>query len=366
MKRQLILEDGTIFVGEAIGSEKETTGEIIFNTSMTGYQEIISDPSNYGQIIAFGFPQIGNYGINRDDFESIDPVIKGVIVKEAADFPSNWRSNMSFGEFLKAKDIPGITGIDTRKLIRLIRTKGTMKGVICGFGESIETHLSRLHAIESLADQVKQVSTVKPFPAPGRGSSVIVMDFGLKHGILRELTKRGCDVTVVPYNTSAKEILSLQPDGLILSNGPGNPEDVPEAVETIRSIQGKVPLFGIGLGHQLFALANDCKTQKMFTGHRGGSYPVKDIETGRVIFTSQNHGYEVVTDSVDESKLSITHVQLNDGSNEGLAHKEHSAFSVQFEPEAAPGSEDAKYLFDQFLKLMDVNKRKADDHAKKN
>ncbi|MBD8003958.1 carbamoyl phosphate synthase small subunit [Bacillus norwichensis] len=366
MKRQLILEDGTVFIGEAIGSEKETTGEIIFNTSMTGYQEIISDPSNYGQIIVFGFPQIGNYGINRDDFESIQPVIKGVVVKEAADYPSNWRSNISFGEFLQAKDIPGITGIDTRKLIRIIRSKGTMKGVICGFGESIETHLSRLHAVESLPDQVKQVSTVKPFPAPGRGNSVIVIDLGLKHGLLRELTKRGCDVTVVPYKTSAEEILSLQPDGVILSNGPGNPENVPEAVETIREIQGKVPLFGIGLGHQLFALANGCKTKKMFVGHRGGSYPVKDLETGKVVFTSQNHGYEVDKESVDGNDLTITHIELNEGTIEGLSHQKYLAFSVQFEPEGAPGSEDAKYLFDQFLKLMDENKRKADDHAEKN
>ncbi|MFD1705821.1 carbamoyl phosphate synthase small subunit [Siminovitchia sediminis] len=366
MKRQLILEDGTIFVGEAIGSEKETTGEMIFNTSMTGYQEIISDPSNYGQIIVFGFPQIGNYGINRDDFESIQPVIKGVIIREAADYPSNWRSNMSLGEFLEAKDIPGITGIDTRKLIRLIRTKGAMKGVMCGFGESVETHLSRLQAVEHLPDQVKQVSTIKPFPAPGRGSNVIVVDFGLKHGVLRELTKRGCDVKVVPYRSSADEILTLQPDGVILSNGPGNPEHVPEATEMIADIQGKVPLFAIGLGHQLFALANGCQTQKMFVGHRGGSYPVKDLATGKVVFTSQNHGYEVVKDSVNESKMMITHTELNSGSIEGLSHRNYAAFSVQFDPEGAPGSEDAKYLFDQFLKVMEDHKRKADDHAEKN
>ena len=366
MKRQLILEDGTIFIGEAIGSEKETTGEIIFNTSMMGYQEAISDPSNYGQMIVFSFPQIGNYGINRDDFESIQPVIKGIIVKEAAEFPSNWRSNMSLNDFLKAKDIPGIAGIDTRKLVRLIRTKGTMKGVLCGFGESIETHLSRLHAVEILADKVKQVSTVKPYPAPGRGKNVVVIDFGLKHSLLRELTKRGCDVTVVPFKTSADEILSLHPDGVLLSNGPGNPLHVPEAVETIRTLQEHVPVFGIGLGHQLFALANGCQTEKMFAGHRGSSYPVKDVETGKVVFTSQNHGFEVVSGSVDENSLSVTHVELNGGSIEGLAHKEFPSFSVQFEPEGSPGSEDAKYLFDKFLTIMDEQKRKADDHAKKN
>lgn len=366
MKRQLILEDGTIFIGEAIGSEKETTGEIIFNTGMTGYQEAISDPSNYGQMIVFSFPQIGNYGINRDDFESIQPVIKGIVVKEAAEYPSNWRSNMSLNEFLKAKDISGITGIDTRKLVRLLRSKGTMKGVLCGFGEDKETHLSRLHAVEILADKVKQVSTVKSFPAPGRGSSVVVIDLGLKHSLLRELTKRGCDVTVVPYNTSAEEIISLYPDGVVLSNGPGNPLHVPEAVDTIRTLQEHVPLFGIGLGHQLFALANGCKTTKMFVGHRGSSYPVKDLKTGKVVFTSQNHGFEVIKESVDENTLTITHLELNGGSIEGLEHSVFPSFSVQFEPEGSPGSDDAREIFDQFITIMDEQKRKADDHAKKN
>ncbi|MFS0643555.1 carbamoyl phosphate synthase small subunit [Siminovitchia sp. 179-K 8D1 HS] len=366
MKRQLILEDGTTFIGEAIGSEKETTGEVIFHTGMTGYQEIMTDPSNYGQIVAFSYPLIGNYGINRDDFETILPVVKAVIVKEAAEQPSNWRSNMSIHEFLKLKNIPGIAGIDTRKLIRIIRANGPMKGVICGFGEKVETRLSRLQAMETLADQVKQVSTVKPYPVPGRGCNVVVMDLGLKHGILRELTERGCDVTVVPHHTEADEILSMQPDGVLLSNGPGNPLHIQDLTETVRAIQGKIPIFGIGLGHQLFALANNCQTEKMKVGHRGSSYPVKELQTGKIIFTSQNHGYEVVKKSIDENVLSVTHEEINGGSVEGLAHKLFPAFSVQFEPEASPGSEDAKYVFDQFLAIMETNKREVDGHAKKN
>lgn len=366
MKRQLILEDGTVFTGKAFGSTKEATGEIVFNTSMSGYQEVISDPSNHGQIVAFSFPQIGNYGINRDDFESIQPVIKGVIVKEAAEFPSNWRCDISLDEFLKQKDIPGLAGIDTRKLVRLLRSKGTMKGIICRFEEDKEEVLSRLKALELPADKVRRVSTTKPFPSPGRGNRVVAIDFGIKHGILRELTKRGCDVTVVPYNTPANEILSLKPDGVLLSNGPGDPAHVTEAIETIQNIQQELPLFGIGLGHQLFALANGCRTEKMKVGHRGASYPVKELNTGKVIFTSQNHGYEVMADSIDEQVLEQTYIAINGNSIEGLSHRTYPAFSVQFEPEASPGSDDAKYIFDRFITIMSENKGKVDNYAEKN
>jgi carbamoyl-phosphate synthase small subunit len=366
MKRQLILEDGTTFIGKAIGSEKEAIGEIICNTSMTGYQEILTDPSNYGQMVVFSFPLIGNCGINRDDYEAIQPAVKAVIVKEAAEKPSNWRSSMSFNEFLKLKNIPGISGIDTRKLIRKIRSSGPMKGIICGFGEKIETHMSRLQAMETLADQVKQASTIKSYPVPGRWPKVVVIDLGLKHGILRELTKRGCDVTVVPYHAPADDILALHPDGVLLSNGPGNPLAVQALTATIRAIQERIPLFAIGLGHQLFALANGCQTKKMTAGHRGSSYPVRDLKTGKIIFTSQNHGHEVVKETIDRDMLTVTHEEINGGSIEGLAHKTCPAFSVQFNPEASPGSEDAKYMFDQFLAMMETNKRKVDGHAEKN
>ncbi|MCJ8006202.1 carbamoyl phosphate synthase small subunit [Lederbergia wuyishanensis] len=364
MKRKLVLEDGTIFVGEAFGSEVDSIGEVVFHTGMAGYQEVISDPSNYGQIITFSYPLIGNYGINRDDFESIQPVIKGVVVKEASEFPSNWRSNMSLDEFLKLKNIPGIAGIDTRMLTRLIRDKGTLKGAICGSEEDTDAILSQLRFDNHSHNAVKKVSVTKPFPSPGRGNSVVVMDFGVKHGILRELTERGCDIKVVPYHTSAEEIISLKPDGVLLSNGPGNPQDIQEVCEIIKEIQQHFPLFGIGLGHQLFALANGCKIEKMVSGHRGSSYPVKELESGKIIFTSQNHGYEVVESSIDSEVLTITHKALNGGSIEGIKHNQFPAFSLQYEPEASPGSEDGKKAFDQFLKIMNEQNGRVEQHAK--
>ncbi|MBS4203849.1 carbamoyl phosphate synthase small subunit [Lederbergia citrea] len=363
MKRKLILEDGTTLIGTAFGSERETSGEVVFNTSMTGYQEAISDPSNYGQILTFSYPLIGNYGINRDDFESIQPVIKGIIAKEVCDFPSNWRSSMSLSEFLKLKNIPGISGIDTRMLTRLIRNKGILKGAICSADENTGDVLARLRAMIPSVDAVKQVSTAKPYPSPGRGKNVVVVDLGLKHGILRELTNRGCDVTVVPYHTQAEEILTLSPDGVLLSNGPGNPEHVLEVCEMIKVIQREVALFGIGLGHQLFALANGCRIEKMLFGHRGSSYPVKDLTTGKIIFTAQNHGYEVTEGSVDSATLSVTHRALNGGSIEGLVHQIFPAFSLQYEPEASPGSEDGKQAFDRFIDIMNEQDGKVEQHA---
>ncbi|MBS4193920.1 carbamoyl phosphate synthase small subunit [Lederbergia citri] len=364
MKRKLVLEDGTVFVGEAFGSEIDSFGEVVFHTGMTGYQEVISDPSNYGQIITFSYPLIGNYGINRDDFESIQPVIKGVIVKEASDFPSNWRSNMSLSEFLQLKNIPGIAGIDTRMLTRLIRDKGTLKGTICGFEENTESILAQLQSDTHSENLVSKVSVTKPFPSPGRGKSVVVVDFGVKHGILRELTERGCDIKVVPYHTSAEEIISIKPDGVLLSNGPGNPEHIQEVCKMIQEVQRHFPLFGIGLGHQLFALANGCKIEKMVSGHRGSSYPVQELESGKIIFTSQNHGYEVVESTIDPSVLKITHKALNGGSIEGIKHKHVQAFSLQYEPEASPGSEDGKKAFDQFIKIMNEQNGRVEQHAK--
>ncbi|CAM4041166.1 carbamoyl phosphate synthase small subunit [Lederbergia lenta] len=361
MKRKLILEDGTVLIGTAFGGSKDNVGEVVFNTSMSGYQEAISDPSNYGQILTFSYPLIGNAGINRDDFESIQPVIKGVIVKEVADFPSNWRNNMTFANYLELKNIPGIAGIDTRMLTRIIREKGTMKGAICNFDEDDEVILSKLKAVSFPANEVKQVAATKPYPSPGRGMNVVVVDFGLKHGILRELTKRGCDVTVVPYHTAVEDICALSPDGVLLSNGPGNPMHVEEATEMIRELQKKVPLFGIGLGHQLFAIANGCKTEKMKFGHRGSSYPVKDLKSGKILFTSQNHGYEVEESSIDDTRLKVTYRTLNGGSIEGLEHQKHQAFSVQFQPEASPGSEDGKVAFDRFIQL--INEGKVENHA---
>lgn len=358
MKRQLILEDGTIMIGDAFGGDVDKIGEVVFNTGMTGYQEILSDPSYCGQIITMTYPLIGNYGINRDDFESIIPSLSGLIVKEVADYPSNWRSGFSLDEYMKIKNIPGISGIDTRKLTKMIRERGTVKGVICSITKDPEMMLHQVRATVLPKNQVQKVSTKKAYPSPGRGHRVVVVDFGMKHGILRELNNRNCDVIVVPHNTTAEEIMNLCPDGIMLTNGPGNPENVPEAIQMIKGVLGKVPLFGICLGHQLFALACGAETEKMKFGHRGSNHPVKDLKTGKVALTSQNHGYTVNADSVIGTDMEITHIALNDGTVEGLKHKEFDAFTVQYHPEASPGPEDANYLFDQFITMIEQAKLK--------
>lgn len=358
MERLLILEDGTVFKGKAFGANNNVFGEIVFTTSMTGYQETITDQSFNGQIITFTYPMVGNYGVNRDDYESIAPTCKGVVVKEHARVASNWRSQMTLDEFLKRKGIPGISGIDTRALTRKIRQVGTMKASIVDDGDSFEHAFDQLKATVLATNQVQQVSTSKPYPSPGTGKNVAVIDFGLKHSILRELSKRNCNLTVLPYNTDAKTILSLAPDGVMLTNGPGDPKDVPEAIEMIREIQGKIPIFGICLGHQLFALANGADTYKMKFGHRGLNHPVREIATGRIDFTSQNHGYAVDEKTVDPDQLLITHVEVNDGTVEGIRHRHYPAFSVQFHPDAAPGPHDALHLFDEFMEMMDAGEEK--------
>jgi len=356
MKRQLILEDGTVFIGQAFGADTERIGEVVFNTGMTGYQEILSDPSYCNQIVTLTYPLIGNYGINRDDFETIIPAISGFVVKEVADLPSNWRSELTLDEYFKQNNIPGIAGIDTRKLTRIIRQHGTLKGAITSIDSKPEEIIEQLRTSQLPIDQVKQVSTKSAYPSPGRGSRVVLVDYGMKHGILRELNKRDCDVVVVPYNVTAEEVLSLSPDGIMLSNGPGNPKDVPEAIEMIKGVQGKVPLFGICLGHQLFALANGADTAPLKFGHRGSNHPVKELATGKVAITSQNHGYTVEEHSIENTPLQVTHVALNDGTVEGLNHKEYPAFTVQYHPEASPGPEDANGLFDQFMNMIDAAK----------
>lgn len=363
MKRLLILEDGTIMIGKAFGSDGETIGEVVFTTGMTGYQETITDPSFCGQIVTLTYPLIGNYGINRDDFESIQPAIKGLIVKEAAEFPSNWRNQMSLDEFLRLKNIPGIAGLDTRKLTRIIRKYGTLKGAICNTSVNPEEIIKQLKSEILPNNQVQQVSTQKPYPSPGRGHHVVLVDFGSKHGILRELNKRNCDVTVVPYDTKAADILALKPDGVMLSNGPGNPKDVPEGIKLIQEILGKLPIFGICLGHQLFALASGADTYKLKFGHRGANHPVKDLETGKVFFTSQNHGYAVKDESIELTQLKVTQRNLNDGTIEGLEHNVHPAFTVQYHPEASPGPEDSNFLFDQFLSRIEQWKGTVKQHV---
>ncbi len=357
MKRQLVLEDGTVFVGEAFGSEENTIGEVVFNTGMTGYQEILSDPSYCGQIVTLTYPLIGNYGINRDDFESINPAIQGFIVKEVCDHPSNFRNQFTLDEYFKAKNIPGLAGIDTRKLTRIIRQYGALKGALCGMDVNVEEVIANLKGHTLPTNQVKTVSTNSAYPSPGRGHRVVLVDYGMKHGILRELNNRDCDVVVVPYNVTAEEVLSLRPDGIMLSNGPGDPKDVPEALQMINGVLGKIPLFGICLGHQLFALANGADTEKLKFGHRGSNHPVKDLATGKVAITSQNHGYTVTEESLKNTNIEVTHIALNDGTIEGLRHKEYPAFTVQYHPEASPGPEDANGLFNEFLQMIETNKK---------
>lgn len=364
-KRMLILENGVTFEGAAFGSEEASIGETVFTTGMTGYQETISNPSNCGQIIVMTFPSVGAYGINRDDFESIEPAMNGLVVRELAEEPSNFRSNMSLDTLLTMKGIPGIQGIDTRKLTRILREEGPLKGILTAVDEevNVEEKIAEASAYELPTDLVARVSTKRPYPSPGRGERVVVIDYGMKHGILRELNKRNCDVIVVPHNTSAEEIKALSPDGIVLTNGPGNPLAVEGAVETIKNLLGTAPIFGIGLGHQLFALACGANVSRLKNGHRGSNHPVKDLATNRTELTSQNHGYIVNESSIEAAKLEITHKALNDNTVAGVKSTNYKAFSVQFYPEASPGPEDSNHLFDRFTNLMRMSNGKEQSNA---
>jgi carbamoyl-phosphate synthase small subunit len=352
MEARLILTDGTVFTGTSFGATGETIGEVVFNTSMTGYQEILTDPSYYGQLITMTYPLIGNYGLNRDDNESLMPYCQGLIVREHATYASNWRSELTIDEWLSMHHIIGISGIDTRMLTRKIRISGTMKGLITTSDESVETLLSRIQDMSLPHDQVAQVSTKNIQISPNVGKRVVLIDYGAKHNIQRELVERNCEVVVVPYNTTATEVLKYQPDGVMLSNGPGNPKSVPESVEAIQGLLGKVPIFGICLGHQLLALACGGDTEQLKFGHRGGNHPVKELSTGRTYLTAQNHGYAVTEASLTNTPLIVSHIALNDRTVEGVEHKEVPAFSVQYHPESAPGPLDSGYLFDRFMTMI--------------
>lgn len=351
-KRQLVLENGSVFEGVGFGSEQAISGELVFNTAMTGYQEAISDPAYYGQIVMMTYPLIGNYGINRDDFETVAPFVNGIVVKEACDHPSNFRSDETMSSFLKAHQIPGISGIDTRQLMRIIRANGTLKARITKPIESPEAIIKQLRELKAETDQVKQTSTLRPYVVPGRGIRIVLVDFGMKHGILRELTKRNCHVTVVPYNYNADQISRLKPDGILLTSGPGNPENVQDSIQMVKELIDSFPLFGIGLGHQIFALACGAKVEKMSFGHRGANYPVKDLEQDKTLITSQNHSYTVSESSIAKTSLSVTQKVLNDGTIAGIKHTTRPAFSVQYYPESSPGPEDTNYLFDHFLDVV--------------
>ena len=352
LDKQLVLEDGSVYKGYGIGADIEMAGEVVFNTAMTGYQETLSDPSYNGQIITFTYPLIGNYGINRDDYETINPSIKGIVTREICRKPSNFRKEFTLDEVLKDLNIPGISGIDTRSLTKKIREHGTIKGIIIGIEKDAQKVAENLRKNNLPTNQIEQVSTKKAFLSSGLGKRVVLIDLGMKSGIMRELNLRGCDIIVMPHDASAKEILRQKPDGIMLSNGPGDPVDVPETISTIKDLIGKVPIFGICMGHQLISLACGAKTYKLKFGHRGANQPVKNLITGKVDITAQNHGYAVDIDSLKDTDLELTHIAVNDGTCEGVRHKKYSVFSVQYHPEASPGPHDPNYLFDQFIENM--------------
>ncbi len=356
----IVFADETVLWGFGFGAETETSGEICFNTGMSGYQETLTDPSYAGQIITFTFPHIGNVGTNKEDLEAQKPFARGLIVREPITNPSNWRCEQPFEEWLKENDLPGIYGIDTRALTRHIRDKGAPYGVICHKQDGkfdIAALIKKAKACPSLEnlDLAKEVTCKKPYEWPGSKGDfhVVAVDYGAKQNILRCLANAGCKVTVVPATATAKEILNYNPDGVFLSNGPGDPAATGQyAIPVIQEIIKKdIPLFGICLGHQLLALALGGKTKKMHLGHRGANQPVKDLETGKVEITSQNHGFEVLADSLPKNVIA-THVSLFDGSNEGLRVKDKPVFSVQYHPEASPGPADSYYLFERFVGMI--------------
>ncbi len=348
---RLVLADGTIYQGVSFGADTETGGEVVFNTGLTGYQEILTDPSYSGQIITMTYPLIGNYGVNPDDYESKHPYARGFVVKEYCQSPNNWRSEATIDSFLKKHGIPGIAGIDTRALTKRLRSVGVMKGIITTSGVSDQELIEQVKLIPELSghDFVKAASTKEIYSEGAGDMHVVLMDFGAKLNIQRSLVKYGCKVTVVPCDTKSETILNLKPDGLMLSNGPGDPKDVNYAVECVKQLIGKLPIFGICLGHQILGLALGGDTYKLKFGHRGGNHPVKDLFSGTVTITSQNHGFAVSVDSLNSQDVIVSHINVNDRTVEGLKHKYLPVFSVQYHPEATPGPWDSDYLFQQFV-----------------
>jgi carbamoyl-phosphate synthase small subunit len=392
----LALADGTVYEGRAFGAEGECVGEVVFNTSMTGYQEILTDPSYKGQIVCMTYPLIGNYGINPEDIESHRPFVEGFIVKEGSPYPSNYRKSQTLEAYLQEWGIVGIQGIDTRALTKHIRDRGAMEGVISTVDSSPQSLVEKARSSPGLIgrDLVKEVTCSEPFqwwqggwqwrqgytddrspmtddreghrlqldlfgqpsPAVDHRHQVVAIDCGIKYNILRQLVSTGCDVVVVPATTAAREILALKPDGIFISNGPGDPEGVMHLVETTRQLIGKRPIFGICLGHQILGLALGGRTYKLKFGHHGANHPVKELETGKVEITTQNHGFAVDVDSFPGREVELTHVNLNDGTVEGMRHTRLPVFSVQYHPEASPGPHDSRYLFDRFIALMERNR----------
>lgn len=351
MKAFLMLEDGTRFYGEPFGDVQSTVGEVVFSTSMTGYQEGLTDPSFYGQILVLTYPLIGNVGFNNYDYESNRISVKGLVIKELCNVPSNWAKRGSLDEFMKKYNIVGLSGVDTRALTLKIREQSVMRGIIC-LDEPTEEQLASLKSYK-IQNPVNSVSIKQKLrlDGDGKGKNIAVLDFGVKENMVRELHKRGHNLTLYPALTSAEEILADNPDGILLSNGPGDPKDNVEIIQNIKKLIGKKPIMGICMGHQLLALANGLDSYKLKYGHRGANQPVKDLQTGRVYISSQNHGYAICEPQSDD--IEITFRNVNDGTVEGLSYKNHPSFSVQFHPEACPGPMDTQFLFDKFEALME-------------
>ncbi|MFN0170949.1 MAG: glutamine-hydrolyzing carbamoyl-phosphate synthase small subunit [Bryobacteraceae bacterium] len=366
----LALEDGTVFEGRAFGAPTERSGEVVFNTAITGYQEVFTDPSYSGQIVILTNPQVGNYGTTADDSESAKPHIEGLAVRDFSEITSNWRSSQSANDFLARNGIPVISGIDARALVRHLRTRGVMRGVLSSLEADPAVLVARARAIPSMAglDLATSVSTTQRYdwtepvsacspsedwgPAAELRYHVVAYDYGIKRNILRRLAHCGCRLTVVPSTTPAEDVLALHPDGVFLSNGPGDPEPLEIQIGNVRKLIGRTPVFGICLGNQILGLALGGKTYKLKFGHRGINHPVLNKQTGRVEITSQNHGFVVDPESLNPNETEITHVNLNDQTLEGFRLRNHPVFSVQYHPEAAPGPHDSLYLFDEFVKLM--------------
>lgn len=352
---KIILEDGSEYLGFRFGAKTDRVAEIVFNTSMAGYQEIVSDPSYTGQTIVMSYPLIGNYGITDDDFESKIISPSGFIVRDYNDFPSNFRFTKTLSELLEENNVPGVYGVDTRKLVRSIRDLGARRVLITDASTTLEEGLKRIKETPIPHDEVSRVSCKKLWYSRTSNPkyTIVAVDCGMKQNIVRDLNKCGCNVTVVPYTITAEEVEFMKPDGIFISNGPGNPEDAKSVIELVKKLRGKYPIFGICLGHQIISLAYGAKTYKLKFGHRGGNHPVKNLKTGKIEITSQNHSYAVDDSSVKGTGLEVTHINLLDNTVEGVECKKDKVFSVQYHPESSPGPNDSYYLFNQFMELIE-------------
>lgn len=356
--KKLVLENGREFPGYGIGADRNTVCELVFNTSMVGYQEILSDPSYTNQIVVMTYPLIGNYGITDEDYETKFPTIGGMVVRECNDAPSNFRYTKTLDEVFEELNIPGISGVDTRMITRIIRSEGCQKAAIVDYDMPHDEVMKMIAETEIPRDGVRRVSCKKRWfsRTPNHKYDIVAIDCGIKYNIIRQFNQKGCNVTIVPFDSTPEEIMAFNPDGIFISNGPGDPVDVVEVGRMIEALRGRLPIFGICLGHQLIALSYGARTFKMKFGHRGGNHPVKNLETGRIEITSQNHNYAVDEESLRQTPLQVTHINLLDKTVEGMESVADKIFSIQYHPESAPGPQDSTYLFDKFIKMMEENR----------